>query len=232
MARLRVIDLELADSQVETVLDRFFPAAAGGEGRAVVEVRPALAAPAGVQEVELEPVAAAPVPPMRTKMRRAMHVPHEPAGAAPVKPIGIAERILFALPGEVDLIARRSKLTPQQCRQNLYLLKKNGKVGVADGVWSQVNGAAAAPKGKPGRKPAAKTEAQAEAPPANPKTTAEVFHESLAGGPFSTKALFDDAVRAGKPVPDVHHAERILQQMERRGEVAQYEAGLWKLVKE
>lgn len=229
MARVTIIDIP--DHQVDAVLSALQTLANGPAATPppIVEIPQALPAPAP-EEADLE--AAAEAAPVRhvNRQRRQQKAARQPkAQATPKakpKPLGVGARILAALPGGVGKICQRTGLTPRQVRGNLYLLVKAGKAVREGDTWRVPKPGEAlsppGPAGKRGRKSAD------EEQPAQPlRTTAQVFLDALAHGELSSHQLLHEAQAAGKAVPDVHHAERILIQMARRGEIERTPAGRW-----
>ncbi len=219
MARLRVIDVEVPDSQVEAILRQFRMPGEEAAPAAAVESRPLL--PAAAEPVA--PVAELPAKvvletPLSAGVRARMgRKPGRKAKASAEKPapVGKGAALIAAMPGTVREIAQRLGRDVKKTSGMLAYLKKNGKVTLADGVWSAAGAASARP---------VKT-----AEPS--KTTAELFVEALASGPADAGELMTYAQRCGKPIQDKFHAGNILRQMEKRGEVVEGPEGRWALAR-
>jgi len=234
MARLRVIDVEIPDSQVQTVLNTFFPGAAPG---------PALDAPLGLPSAP-EPAPLAPdpqvaAPRVTRKPQRKIHAPAVPSTAA-AKPMGVGNRIMLSLPGTLERIAQRVGKPKPSTSGALSYLRKCGKVVLEGGIWSRAGtgGAAQAVPAAPTARREAGPKPTIKAPPAAvpasdppapadpPKTTRELFRDCLESGPHTERELIQFARAAGKS-PTEHMADEILNTMARHGEALYGEDGRW-----
>jgi len=255
MARLRVIDVEIPDSQVQAVLNTFFPGAAPGplvDAPLALPAAPEPALPAPDPEIEAEPAA----PRVTRKPRRKLHAPAAPSTAA-AKSMSVSDRIMLSLPGTLQRIAERAGKTKSSTSGVLTYLRKRGKVVLEGGVWSRagaddairvapppprkrtpaVTVASAAPPTPTARReagpkptikapPAAVPASDPPAPADPPKTTRELFRDCLESGPHTERELIQFARAAGKS-PTEHMADEILNTMARHGEALYGEDGRW-----
>ena len=237
MARLRVIDVEIPDSQVQTVLNTFFPGAAPGP---VMDAP--LALPAAADPAPPAPNPRVAAPRVTRKARRKIHVPTAPPTAT-AKPMGVGDRIMLSLPGTLERIAQRAGKTKSSTSGALSYLRKCGKVVLEGGVWSRAGAAAAAQvvpaapptptaRHKAGPKPTIKAPpiaapvSSTPVPPEPPKTTRELFRECLESGPHNQHELIQFARTQGKS-PSELQAGEILTTMARAGEAVYRDDGRW-----